>query len=980
MRRTLLIAPLLLLAIACGDEVSPKPPGCGDGEVSEDEICDDGNNEDGDGCSAECVPEQVSENCGNGVVDPLETCDDGNTANGDGCSATCDLESCGNGVVDPGEDCDDGNDINLDGCPNDCTKAKCGNGVIEAPYETCDPPNTAVCDSQCQGLPFCGDGEVEGDEQCDDGNFFGGDGCMGCQLEFCGDGYNNNNNQEQCDDGNQTDGDGCSALCVYEGCGDGTLQTGLGEVCDDGNTLGGDGCRSNCTPEVCGDGILDPDEACDDGNAVDDDGCGSDCKTDGCHDGVTTPEERCYTSFTAFPGSEYMTIVGKGDLDGDGRVDVVVDSSEKLVWMRNRGDGSLTPTTLFTGAPIRGTALGDVDADGDTDIVMAYGQDLARELIVLTNDGAGMFTKSSTPDQPIGGLTLADFDGDGDADLAVVLDGLGGLAVRENMGGGVFGAPKTLSMEPEGYGIVAGDLDGDLDLDLASFSPATNSLRFYPNQGNFTFGALVEVPIPTGNGSFTASVLLDDVDGDGLLDALTRDGLQKEIVIARNQGGFSFALQQVPIGDSASPALVFDADGDGDKDIFLSADVQAADPKGLSVLTNDGTGTFSVGLDLWVPEGVWLGPMVALDLEQDGDEDVVINTSYGLNALVYNPSQGFFPRQVVLAKGTASSILMGDVDGDGHSDAVLQSGGIFVARNDGTGHLLAPVQVPNTQSASRFALGDINGDGALDLVFWTSVGTQAVHVLSNDGAGNFGAPVPVSNVVDATVEIFVADLDVDGDEDILSVGSYGAQAILNDGMGGLSPKTKFTTAVGFDVDSAALVDRTGDGLPELIVGISSRVDTFENKGNGTFTQLATKQLDFVLGVLAAGDVDMDGQADLVVAPNIYGQLVNDLRLYKGMPGGDFSGPTIVPAGPQIRKLILDDLNLDGKLDIASVDSYDGKILLYFQNAAGQFVADVEFSNIYGYSLAVGRLNGDTLPDLLVSFSSTKFVSAILSSP
>ncbi|HVK69695.1 MAG TPA: FG-GAP-like repeat-containing protein, partial [Polyangium sp.] len=689
MRRTLLITPLFLLAIACGDEGPTKPPGCGDGELSEDEICDDGNTEDGDGCSADCVPEQGGENCGNGVVDPLEHCDDGNEANGDGCSATCDLESCGNGVVDPGEDCDDGNGINLDGCPNDCTLAKCGNGVIEAPHETCDPPDTAVCDSQCQGLPFCGDGDLEGEEECDDGNFFGGDGCnSACKLEFCGDGFTNDSGQEQCDDGNNEDGDGCSALCVYETCGDGILHTGIGEACDDGNTLGGDGCRSNCTLEVCGDGILDPTEACDDGNAVNNDGCGNDCKSDGCHDGVTNPDERCYTSFSAFPGPPDVTIVGKGDLDGDGRVDVVAWSSENLVWFRNLGDGSLGATPIFSGAPIRAVALGDVDDDGDTDVVMTFGQDMAYELFVWTNDGAGHFTKTQTPDEPSSGITLADLDDDGDADLALMIDVLGGLAVRENMGNGTFGPRKTVSMFPEGYTVVAGDLDGDLDLDLASFASSTSSLRFHQNLGNFTFAAPIEVPIPTGAGSFGANVLLDDVDGDGLLDALTTDALQNEIVIARNQGDFTFALQEVPVGKSASPVLVIDADADGDKDIFLSADIQAGDPQGLSVLTNDGTGTFALGADQWVPEGVWTGPMVTLDLEQDGDEDVVLNTMYGLNALMSNGAQGFAPRQVVVASGSAKSIQLGDVDGDGDDDAVLAGGGVWIAQNDGTGHLL----------------------------------------------------------------------------------------------------------------------------------------------------------------------------------------------------------------------------------------------------------------------------------------------------
>jgi cysteine-rich repeat protein len=61
---------------------------CGDGTLDLEEMCDDGNNIDGDGCSASCTVEV----CGNGILDHGEQCDDGNIVSGDGCSATCQVE------------------------------------------------------------------------------------------------------------------------------------------------------------------------------------------------------------------------------------------------------------------------------------------------------------------------------------------------------------------------------------------------------------------------------------------------------------------------------------------------------------------------------------------------------------------------------------------------------------------------------------------------------------------------------------------------------------------------------------------------------------------------------------------------------------------------------------------------------------------------------------------------------------------------
>ena len=192
---------------------------CGDLTVSSLEECDDGNREDGDGCTRACKRER----CGDGIIQGAEECDDGNTLNNDGCSSTCYFEVCGDGVVQIGEQCDDGNLIDGDGCSSTCNVERCGDGIIQ------------------------------GREECDDGNTNNDDGCSAaCQIEKCRDGVIQGS--EQCDDSNLIDGDGCSSTCLVENCGDGIVQPH--EDCDDGNTVNGDGCSANCKIEKCGDGIL----------------------------------------------------------------------------------------------------------------------------------------------------------------------------------------------------------------------------------------------------------------------------------------------------------------------------------------------------------------------------------------------------------------------------------------------------------------------------------------------------------------------------------------------------------------------------------------------------------------------------------------------------------------------------------------------------------------------------------------------------
>ncbi|MGI9433153.1 MAG: DUF4215 domain-containing protein [Myxococcota bacterium] len=199
------------------------------------------------------------------------------------------VPGCGDGLVQTDETCDDGNTVDGDACRNDCTS--CGDGIVD-PVEDCDDGNTVDgdgCTTSCVA-EFCGDGIQQPSEGCDDGNTLNGDGCDAtCLAEVCGNGVLQLG--EECDDGNTQVGDGCRHDCTVEFCGDGLLDPN--ESCDDGNTVGGDGCRNDCPLEVCGDGLLDPPESCDDGNTVSGDGCRSNCTTEGCGDGLLDPGEAC---------------------------------------------------------------------------------------------------------------------------------------------------------------------------------------------------------------------------------------------------------------------------------------------------------------------------------------------------------------------------------------------------------------------------------------------------------------------------------------------------------------------------------------------------------------------------------------------------------------------------------------------------------------------------------------------------------------
>jgi cysteine-rich repeat protein len=197
---------------------------------------------------------------------------------------------CGNGTVEGDEQCDDGDSDDSDECTAACALAACGDGFVQPP-EACDDGNTAdadTCSSTCQAAA-CGDGVIQPPEACDDGNQSDDDTCTAaCALAACGDGFVQPG--EACDDGNQTDDDDCTNACALASCGDGALQPG--EACDDGNQIDTDACLSTCLAAECGDGAAQAGvEACDDGNQSNADDCTVACKLPACDDGLESGEE-----------------------------------------------------------------------------------------------------------------------------------------------------------------------------------------------------------------------------------------------------------------------------------------------------------------------------------------------------------------------------------------------------------------------------------------------------------------------------------------------------------------------------------------------------------------------------------------------------------------------------------------------------------------------------------------------------------------
>ena len=310
-----------------------------------------------------------------------------------------------------------------------------------------------------------------------------------------------------------------------------------------------------------------------------------------------------------------------GDVDGDGDLDLVAAIPDSTVSVRfNDGSGHFSGSvSLRVGVNAVDVVLGDIDGDGDLDLVTAT-ENGTNSLSVRMNTGGGTF--SSSTNVPVGGqpaaVMLADIDGDGDIDLLVANHDTDKVSVRVNDGLGNFSGTQDIVLSPRSQtplAIVVGDMDGDGDLDLltANYSAGLAIVCF--NDGSGVFG----IPIKIRVGGQPASLVVGDVDGDGDLDFVVSNATRKVDVQINNGSGVFTSGPSVNVGNVGSNFGIELGDLDADSDLDLV--VTGLDSSKVVVLLNDGTGSFSSGTYVSVgnrPLGITLG-----DVDGDGDLDLL---------------------------------------------------------------------------------------------------------------------------------------------------------------------------------------------------------------------------------------------------------------------------------------------------------------------------------------------------------------------
>jgi hypothetical protein len=307
---------------------------------------------------------------------------------------------------------------------------------------------------------------------------------------------------------------------------------------------------------------------------------------------------------------------------------------------------SRLPASAFGTQVASAVILGDVDGDTDLDAFVVNGSSggvfspgfSGFQNLLWINNGGGIFSDETIPRLPLARnssfhAAFGDLDSDGDLDIVVGNLSSGGFSAQNklliNNGSGVFTDETTIRLPALfdiTFALALEDLDGDADLDIvvANGIPTASKILVNNGVGFFTDQTVQRFSTPP---PFAGDVVVTDVNGDGSKDIIFASVSGGPLVFI-NSGGGDFTEEtnaRTPTFSNSHGLAVADVDTDGSVDVFVAVPGGVNDPPTNRLLLNDKTGFFTDVSDTNLPTVVGVIRYATFaDVDNDGDPDLYI--------------------------------------------------------------------------------------------------------------------------------------------------------------------------------------------------------------------------------------------------------------------------------------------------------------------------------------------------------------------
>ena len=532
----------------------------------------------------------------------------------------------------------------------------------------------------------------------------------------------------------------------------------------------------------------------------------------------------------SYKGGTQPWSIGTGDLDGDGLMDVIAGDrpGDRLSVLFNQSVTDVSamilsePTFYDAGGEVYDLAVGDINEDGNLDVVYAIRTSNAVGIRLGVGDGSlGDQMTLDLPSEPER-IEFIDINQDGSLDIGAVSPDANGVYIFENDGAGNFGEPLAVQGVGGATGMDAGDVDGDGDVDVLISDTGLDIVAFFMNTDG-----VFELEVFEFVEANPADVTLADLDGDDDLDIVVPNNSDSSVSVLIKGDGLTYEQTVYQTWSGPARSEVLDLDDDGLPDI-----VSMSNANRFAVLRGIGGGSFE--MEALYPTLGNNGDMALADIDDDGDKDFVSATRVpGTVYLVPNMGDGVFNPQLGCGAGDHFMQFNIAFQNNNDPDPVFQLQDLYDAwRKD----LIARPDA--VQSTAVFDPESIPGD---------NMSTTTLTVTPLDWQG-----MPAIDSIE-TVEVEHAPgSDGQGTAKVIDIGE---ESITIEVTAGIKP--------GVDLFRVTLDDGIRPVIlmpdPELVYSIN--ID-FNGDGELSILDFVFFQLAFQAGDEAA-DVNADGVLDIL---------------------------------------------------------------------------------------------------------------------
>ncbi len=695
-----------------------------------------------------------------------------------------------------------------------------------------------------------------------------------------------------------------------------------------------------------------------------------------------------------------VNVTAVGDVNGDGKVDVIFSSTDndKIFVYFNRGtytsvfpslvlndsDGINEPVdvSVVDGLLAVASHVTTASSTAETDTVKLYNLTSGKTMSLKPPSGA------TGVDYEITSLAVGDFNGDGKEDIAAAFSVNGTLSPTLKSKINIYFSPftdnqtanETISVDGNIEKITAGNFRSVGEEDIAAVvNNRTDVLVFYPDSsGDFDSNDYSEHPV-----NYATTICAHDLNNDGIDELIVGDSGTGNVSIYNSNGGGD--LPKWPslniTGDSGVSAIaVGNFNPDAYPDIVVARKDVLVDGHDvpLNLRIYDGPWNFN-GESISTPSrtifaGYNVLDMKVADINGDGMDDLITCDYGGLNDYPSVPYV-LYQRDGYL-KGIADEslyggllpmgIAIGDINGDSLNDIVVaqtkaNETGVFL--NDGYGFPRFYSAVNATPGNPGFvALSNISNAYRDDIV------VSHLHDGNLTLYSSSGDVLTLRTYMNTTYMVLFGDTRNESESDILVNSLTNPEIDIFLGAGFSNDSLPQVRVPLFNVSrDFSLINVMGEQYPELVVMYSTNITIYRQNTVSNFTpvEVIPNPSGYNGAAVAVGDFNGDGRDDLLA---IYNSNTSFKSMYAIYPqnGGTIQNTSYISGNltGRVRSVTVGDFNDDGVPDFAAVTNYNMVVVAY--NDGSVFNYDYFATDPNPVYIASGDVNGDGKDDIVVS--------------